>query len=659
MNEEKKRNRKDWIKNIAIIFLSIMLVLTFFSNTIMNYSLPEVATATVEPGTVTAKIRGTGTLVAEDPYKVTIKESRVISSVAVKEGDTVEKDQILFYLEDKESEELLKAEAELDALILAYTTTLLAGEISNQSYQNIQNGNISSNGDYQARITAAKQKVTDMQATVDSLIRQIAISSTDSTAAIDKNTALENAKTALRNAESAKSAAEQERTAAKARLDAMVEANKNLGSMESLQSAVNSAVTEEGTKKVIFDNAELKFFTRIDPAGGAGRAANDEFATQMVSDSEYVGRLSQEIEALTDDPTGDPSDIPNEGGTGFLSKRQAAVRELQELQEAYKQYLSAQDARKAAEQAVTQKGSYTDQLNAAQADYNNASTNYNNAKNRYDESNALVSSLSNEVNANTADQNKQKADLEIRKADAEAALATAKNELTQLLTDVSKELNLSNQNSQIKDKQEEVARLREKATGSTIVAPVAGKVTSISKTAGETTTPEEAVAIMQPEGKGYSLSFSVTNDQAQKVSVGNVAELQNSWYYGEIKATLSSIRPDTENPGQKKLLKFDVTGDVQAGQSLSLSVGQRSASYNLVVPNSAVREDKNGKFILIVESKNSPLGNRYVATRVDVEVLASDDLNTAINAALYGYEYVITTSTKPVEAGKQIRLADN
>ena len=28
--------RKDWIKNLAIIFLSIMLVLTFFSNTIMN-----------------------------------------------------------------------------------------------------------------------------------------------------------------------------------------------------------------------------------------------------------------------------------------------------------------------------------------------------------------------------------------------------------------------------------------------------------------------------------------------------------------------------------------------------------------------------------------------------------------------------------------------
>lgn len=656
MNEEKKRNRKDWIKNIAIIFLAIMLVLTFFSNTIMNYSLPEVATATVESGTVTAKIRGTGTLVSDDPYKVTIQESRVIASVAVKEGDTVEKDQVLFYLEEKESEELIKAEAELEALVLTYSTTLLAGEISNQSYQNIQSGNISSAGDYQARIAAAKQKVTDAQDTVDSLTRQLTISSTESGDTIDKNMALENAKTALQSAESGKAAAEQEKTAAKARLDALEGENSKLGSLESLQSAVNSAVTEEGTKKVIFDNAELKFFTRIDSVNGSSRAGSDEFATQMISDSNYVGKLSQEIEALSDS---DPSDIPDASGTGYLSKRQAAVKELQDLQEAYKNYLTAQDARKAAEQAVTDKSGYTDRLNAAQTDYNNASTNYNNAKNRYDECLALVNSLSSQVTANTADQNKQKADLTLRKADAEAALAAAKNDLTQLLTDVSKELNLSSQSSQIKDKQEEVARLREKATGSTIVAPIAGTITNISKTAGETTVPEDALAVMQPEGKGYSLSFSVTNDQAQKVSVGDVAELQNSWYYGDIKATLSSIRPDTENPGQKKLLKFDVTGEVQAGQSISLSVGQRSASYNLVVPNSAVREDKNGKFILIVESKNSPLGNRYVATRVDVEVLASDDLNTAINAALYGYEYVITTSTKPVEAGKQIRLADN
>jgi len=108
-----------------------------------------------------------------------------------------------------------------------------------------------------------------------------------------------------------------------------------------------------------------------------------------------------------------------------------------------------------------------------------------------------------------------------------------------------------------------------------------------------------------------------------------------------------------------KLLTFNVTGNIVAGQTLNVSVGQKSANYDLIVPNSAIREDKNGKFILIVESQSSPLGNRYRATRADVEVLASDDTQSAIRGALMGYEFVITTSNKPVETGQLVRLPEN
>ena len=249
-------------------------------------------------------------------------------------------------------------------------------------------------------------------------------------------------------------------------------------------------------------------------------------------------------------------------------------------------------------------------------------------------------------------------------ANAEAALKNAqavyellKQEQTDLAADINAELDLSKASKDIAQKKEEIAKLKEKSMGSAIKAPVAGTVTSLAYVAGETTKPEEAAAVIQVEGKGFTLSFSVTNEQAKKVQVGDVADLQNAWYYEDAKAVLSAIKQDPESAGQKKLLVFDVTGSsIQAGQSLSLSVGQRSAEYELVVPNSAIREDSNGKFILIVESKSGPISNRYIATRVDVEVLASDDNNTAISAGLYGYEYVITTSTKPVEAGKQVRL---
>lgn len=243
-------------------------------------------------------------------------------------------------------------------------------------------------------------------------------------------------------------------------------------------------------------------------------------------------------------------------------------------------------------------------------------------------------------------------------AERETALSEKQKDLEELASRIGKVSGLEAAQEAVDKAQKQVDELTEKAIGATIKAPVAGTVTTLNVVAGESTSPSNPVAVLQPAGKGYTLSFSVTNEQAKRLSVGDVADLVNAWRYNDVTVTLASIKPDTTAPGQKKLLTFDVDGDVTAGQTLNVSVGQKSANYDLIVPNSAIREDNNGKFILIVESKPGPLNTRYIASRVDVEVLASDDTQSAISAALYGYEFVITTSTKPVEAGKQVRLAE-
>ena len=104
---QRSAARKDWIKNVALAFLSILLILTFFSNTIMNYSLPQVATQYVQQGNITPKVRGSGVAEVEDPYSVKAPNARVISAVNVRVGDTVKKDDVIFELQDAESEELI------------------------------------------------------------------------------------------------------------------------------------------------------------------------------------------------------------------------------------------------------------------------------------------------------------------------------------------------------------------------------------------------------------------------------------------------------------------------------------------------------------------------------------------------------------------------
>lgn len=543
---EKGSKRREWVKTAAIIFLSVLLVLTFFSNTIMNYSLPEVAAQYVQSGTITAKIRGTGVVESGDPYNVMVNETRKVASVAVKAGDTVQKGDVLVYLEDQESDELKAAQDALEAAQDAYDLALLSADVNASVLQQAA-GNTSTVSyrqqitDAQNAVEAEQKNVDEWQEKYDAYTAQISTTPSNDADVSAETKAFNEAKTAKENADFA-----------------LTEAQNRLKDIESRLEYANSVSDSD--------------------AGAAGS----------------IGELTKQRD-----------------------QAQLAV-------------ISAQTA-----------------ADNAQLAYDRAKTALDNKTATGDNANDIAS-LQNQ-------QAKVKAELD----KATKALTEKQEALTTLTTNINQTLNLETLYDAIVKAQEELAEQMEKSIGAAVTADVAGTVTSINVTAGESTSAANPVAVLQPEGKGFSMSFSVTNDQAARLAVGDRAELVNAWRYEDVEVTLSGIRPDTTDPGQKKLLTFDVTGSVTAGQTLNISVGQKSANYDMIVPNSAIREDNNGKFILIVETKSSPLGNRYYATRVDVEVLASDDTQSAVSGGLYGSEFVITTSTAPVEAGQLVRLADS
>lgn len=572
MNENGGKKRREWVKNAAIIFLSVMLVLTFFSNTFMNYSLPEVAAQYVQSGTITAKIRGTGTVESGDPYNVKITETRTISSVLVKTGDKVEKGDPLLLLEDKESKELKDAQAALDKAMLDFELALLSGDISNTAYTNVQTGQIASVGTYQSRIVAAEAEIDKWQKQVD-----------------EATTAINQLKTAQVNVEAG----------------GAPDTSSEQAKVAEAQAALNNDWVKIAKDKI----SEWQ----------AAKAACD--AT--------IEKYEEWILSSVSGNEGYPNQVPED------------------------EYNVAKTNRATYQTLINEKQA---QINADTA----AVTAYNNKVNALAEANKKLAEKQNSKTNTTSSLTVQTQNWQNELDSRNAKLKAAQDFKAQLLKDISTELNLDYQLDSLKKQRDDIAKLQENAVGASIEAPISGTITGVTVKAGDEAQPDTALVTMQPEGKGFTMSFSVTNDQAKRLSVGDKADLVNSWRYSDMDITLASIKPDTTDPGQKKLLTFDITGDeVTPGQSLNVSVGQKSANYDLIVPNSAIREDSNGKFILIVESKSSPLGNRYVATRVDVEVLASDDTQSAVSGALYGYEFVITTSTQPVEAGKLVRLANN
>lgn len=671
MNENGKKKR-EWVKTAAIIFLAVMLVLTFFSNTIMNYSLPEVATQNVMSGTITAKIRGSGVVESGDPYNVEVKESRKVASVAVKVGDNVEKDQVLIYLEDEESDELKAAREELEKAQADYRNALLSVEITSADIQAANTG--MSTDAYRQQITAAQNAVSGAENAVTAAKNEV-------TAAQKKVDEIQTQYEAVGNQISLTpennadvSAETRVRDEAKAAWD---EAKRiEADAKNELTARQNEVADLEARIKLVQDKMPAPTQSPgqnpdDDPsgAGGSETAATQEPSSDPASQESLPEPASEPAsqgvgtdQAATAEPdagrTLPQSDAAGKGGLNEVSENvdiaqlQAQLDELtRQLNLAKENEVNAQSAYNNASLEATRRDEVYNRAEQALTDKKNSGNTEGIINNLKNQQNALNVSLAEARNVLTQKQ----AELSTQ----ETILADRQKELTDLAARIGKVSGLETAQEAIDRVQKKVDELTEKAIDATIKAPIAGTVTALNVTAGKNTDASAPVAVLQPEGKGYNMSFSVTNEQAKRLSVGDVADLVNAWRYDDVTVTLSNIKPDPSAPGQKKLLTFDIAGNVTAGQTLNVSVGDKSSNYDYIVPNSAVREDNNGKFILIVESKPGPLSTRYIASRVDVEVLASDDTQTAVSAALYGYEFVITTSTKPVEAGKQVRLSEN
>ena len=644
MNNENRSPRKEVIKNIAIVFLAVLLVLTFFSNTFMNYTLPQVSAVYVNQGTISEQIRGSGTVEAAESYEVKFDQTRTVKSVAVKTGQTINAGDTLFELEDSDSDELTQAQKDLDDKELDYKKAVLAQSDSSK-YQS----------DY-LEIQKAEKELSELQAKY-----QAALAGTDplSSALNDYNSL-------------------------KSRSDKLTKEKEDLNNQ---LSAVNADTSDDMINLTgeYYDTlrADKDRVTELEKKVETAQADYDELSKDVGADTDYASKIEEtrkSIESATVELNQLYISLYNAKADDDTTSISASIAtkslEIDQLQRDLSNYLAKS----------TTSGVLKTKLKNAESTLNKAKKNLNSAKDTLSND---VRSIKLEIKAKLDKVTAELDDVTLKltnagtaKDDATAAgyLSASQLELkiseqkdtvdnlyaaleikkqTDSVTNESNQLDLEAKKKDIERQKEKVEKLKSEAFDAVVTAKMGGTVESVSVTAGSEVAAGTVAAVISVSDLGYTVSFSVKNDQAKKVKVGDKAEI-TSWYWGDsFSATLSEVKTDTTNPQTQKTLVFNVTGsDISTGQTITLSMGSKGQPYSAVVPNAAVREDSNGKFVLVMEAKSSPLGNRYKAVRYDIEVLAKDDNNTAVNG-LMGSEYVITTSTKPIQAGDQVRPAES
>lgn len=630
--DEMKIKKRGWIKNAVIVFLSIMLVLTFFSNTFMNASLAEVSTKYVTSGEITAQVRGGGTVTANENYNVTIPQTRTVESVKVKTGDEVREGDILFTLSGNVSDELQAAEDKVYELNLAYQKALITAatgegtqgdreiqraredlEIAQADYNSYSN-----NGQISKR--QAKSEMDSAQAVLDAANAEV--------------TKLEKQLSGLNPGSSGGGGSYAPVTAAKAELDAAqqaVEANKLLYEkhyLELLKNAFDYMETKNLNDQMDADEKESNAKLELDylVANASGKRSIESKNTT----NPYWERGHKYLPATL-------SAAVSEKGLDGLNV-------TEDQKNAYKALQDAASARDAAQ----------NNYDSAQESYYNSLPTGNSA-----EYNKVKKALDKAVDTQTAAETAFKSKETIYNGINESATAlnTAITNLEKLEQEAKiAALDLDSQRRQIARAQQDLAELQQDSTSPEVRAKVSGIIGEINVTAGKEAAANETLCTITVPDMGYNVSITVTSEQARMVRVGEEATIANNWR-GDLSATVSNIKTDPKNPQSSKIITFDIKGDVEPGSTLNLTVGSRGTQYDTIVPNSCLRSDANGDFVLVVTSRSSPLGNRYIATRVNVEKKASDDTNTAVTGELNAYDYVITTSSKPIKDKDMVRLA--
>ena len=759
---EKKFNR-EWVKTFAIIFLAVLLVLTFFSNTIMNMTLPEVSTEYIQYGTIKTQVRGSGTVESQDNYSVTFPATREVLQVAVRQGDTVNKGDVLFYLSESESEELQAAREAYDNLYYEYTKMLIdsstGDDFADKKLEITQ---------LEEDLEKAKQKLAayaDTQSAIEKAKLDVRAAEKAVTLKQNEITELENEKTAIGytptedevlTGKESDVTYEQYASASKQLEAADKKIDTAKAELTKLQAQMNTAKNSYDVIKRNYDELSAKIekplatleeeiktsdrniesldhdikYLKQDFYNATSNSELERLYDTFKSKQSAYRKAKNKLDALLESETATEEEIAAarneynqaayamddafEAYDALLTQEEAVTEDIEkqlaaketELKYALEDNTALKEQLTETKELDAQLNDIKDELDSAEKTYNDATDKANAAQTVYDNAVAekeilekdlekvrngykyviykeyedkIETEKTNLESLNIELDNKKEVltDLEAQGSDSQETLEeqvntlerqilTATRELETAIADAGDQdklqaLDIEKKKKELEKAAEEITKLEEKYTASEIVAPVSGVIDSINITSGQKTEPDATLCEISLAEKGFKMTMTVTQEQAAKLRMGSPAEITSYIPYGStIAATLAAIKNDTANPGSRqKILEFTVEGDVTPGQSLSIAVGDKNASYDSTVPNTAIREDSDGKYILVVESKNTPISTRYIAKRVDVTVVASDETRSAITGDFTNYGYVIATSSGPINSGEQVKLIES
>ncbi|MDR1600677.1 MAG: efflux RND transporter periplasmic adaptor subunit [Oscillospiraceae bacterium] len=189
-----------------------------------------------------------------------------------------------------------------------------------------------------------------------------------------------------------------------------------------------------------------------------------------------------------------------------------------------------------------------------------------------------------------------------------------------------------------------------------VTAPGSGTVTKVSASVGSMSSPASAAVMIADADGGLTVSITVAEDQAAAFTVGDAATV----YAGETayQAAIESISPSAAQAGSFDLAFALPSAAGAPGVSATVRLSKRSASYDTIIPLSALRVDGDGDFVYAISQNTSALGTVTTVSRVGVTILEQDNTRAALAGGLSQRDTIVARSDRALGDGDRVRLEE-
>lgn len=190
-----------------------------------------------------------------------------------------------------------------------------------------------------------------------------------------------------------------------------------------------------------------------------------------------------------------------------------------------------------------------------------------------------------------------------------------------------------------------------------VTAELAGIITRIGVDEGMYVSSVQNTVLYQIAEKSseWTAYLLINEEQRELVDFDSVPVFQVEGVSGSIAGTIDAITAyaDYRMSGWQIRMALGSEDGNLAGRHAEVTINKEVQPYDVLIPASALRKDVQGYYVLVLREDQSVLGRGYVAHRMSVELLDSDQEYCAVRG-LPTDEQVILTATDVIGDGSSV-----